>query len=326
MPKVTIHDVAREASVSVGTVYRAINNKDRISFETQQRVLETVERLGYKANTVARGLALHGKFTILFILPIKPEFFWDDVLKGCHRAADKLSEFGVKVIIHRYMNYRVTGTNEEDDEIILPLLKERKVDGIILCAVRYKDKAKKIVECAERENIPYCYLNEPGEGLRSLFFYGPDNCLAGRMAAELMIKFTSRQGPYLTVSTKKTTTDGLRERSFRKYILENTTEECHSLVCPETEVCHEMLEDFLKSHPGIRGVYLVQHTPMVNALPVLEAVPGLAVIGHECSEKAEQALKRGTVTALLAQEKVCQGYRPTMMLYDYLVTGEKPDR
>ena len=54
--RVTIHDVAREAGVSITTVSHSLNGKGVVAAATRQRVLDTAERLGYSADAVARGL------------------------------------------------------------------------------------------------------------------------------------------------------------------------------------------------------------------------------------------------------------------------------
>jgi DNA-binding LacI/PurR family transcriptional regulator len=54
--RVTIHEVAREAGVSITTVSHALNGKGVVAAATRQRVLDTAERLGYSADPVARGL------------------------------------------------------------------------------------------------------------------------------------------------------------------------------------------------------------------------------------------------------------------------------
>lgn len=54
--RVTIHDVAREARVSITTVSHALNDKGVVAAATRQRVLDTAERLGYSADAIARGL------------------------------------------------------------------------------------------------------------------------------------------------------------------------------------------------------------------------------------------------------------------------------
>ena len=54
--RVTISDVARAAAVSTATVSRVLNDKPEVKAEVRDRVLSTIERLGYRPNAVARGL------------------------------------------------------------------------------------------------------------------------------------------------------------------------------------------------------------------------------------------------------------------------------
>ena len=54
--RVTIHDVAREAGVSITAVSHSLNNKGTLSAETRERVRQTAERLGYQPDPMARGL------------------------------------------------------------------------------------------------------------------------------------------------------------------------------------------------------------------------------------------------------------------------------
>lgn len=54
--RVTIHDVAREAGVSITAVSHGLNNKGTLSEKTRKRVRETAARLGYEPDPMARGL------------------------------------------------------------------------------------------------------------------------------------------------------------------------------------------------------------------------------------------------------------------------------
>ena len=54
--KITIVDVAREASVSLTTTSRVINNKFHVRPEKRERVLRAMARLGYTVNLQARSL------------------------------------------------------------------------------------------------------------------------------------------------------------------------------------------------------------------------------------------------------------------------------
>lgn len=54
--RVTIHDVARVAGVSRQTVSNAVNNPERVSPDTLERVLATIDDLGYHASSSAQSL------------------------------------------------------------------------------------------------------------------------------------------------------------------------------------------------------------------------------------------------------------------------------
>ncbi|GAB3123353.1 LacI family DNA-binding transcriptional regulator [Glaciibacter psychrotolerans] len=54
--KVTIHDVARQAGVSITTVSHSLNGKGVVAEETRARVHEVATKLGYSADAIARGL------------------------------------------------------------------------------------------------------------------------------------------------------------------------------------------------------------------------------------------------------------------------------
>ena len=75
---VTIYDVAREAGVSMATVSRVVNGNKNVKENTRKKVLEVIERLDYRPNAVARGLASK-KTTTFQILPIVISLHW---LKG----------------------------------------------------------------------------------------------------------------------------------------------------------------------------------------------------------------------------------------------------
>ncbi len=55
--KLTIHDIARAAGVSTGTVSRALNDRAGVNQQTRERVLEVVQSLGYVPDVGARQLA-----------------------------------------------------------------------------------------------------------------------------------------------------------------------------------------------------------------------------------------------------------------------------
>ena len=66
MSKLTIHDIAKRAGVSTGTVSRALNGRFGVSEITRERVLKVVSDLGYVPDPGARQLA-KGSRTVIGI-------------------------------------------------------------------------------------------------------------------------------------------------------------------------------------------------------------------------------------------------------------------
>lgn len=64
MKRVSVHDVAAEAGVAIGSVSRALNGGKHVSAQLRARVAAAAERLGYQPNAQARGLRLGRSNTI----------------------------------------------------------------------------------------------------------------------------------------------------------------------------------------------------------------------------------------------------------------------
>lgn len=88
--KVTLHDVARHAGVSHITVSRVINAGAWIKEETRNRVLTSIETLGYSPNVDARRLARVVPVRIGFVYAAPTAPYIDQLLVGTLAQARKL--------------------------------------------------------------------------------------------------------------------------------------------------------------------------------------------------------------------------------------------
>jgi LacI family transcriptional regulator len=104
MPKrrgISIKDVARESQASLTTVSLVLNNRDgRISSATRERVLKTVDRLGYRPSRLAQGLQAQ-KSGCLAILVRQLRHAFADVYFGELISAihDFASSAGYKILL-----------------------------------------------------------------------------------------------------------------------------------------------------------------------------------------------------------------------------------
>lgn len=123
MKRVTIYDVAHEAGVSLATVSRVINGSDVVKGNTRQRVEEAIEKLGYKPNAIAQGLALSKTTTIALVIPEASFTYTGQIINGLLDVA-KIDKYNVM------LHTTTEGINEISD-IIENIIKSR-VDGVII--------------------------------------------------------------------------------------------------------------------------------------------------------------------------------------------------
>ena len=93
---VTIYDVAREANVSMATVSRVVNGNQNVKPATRKKVLECIERLGYRPNAVARGLASKKTTTVGVIVPDISKGYYAELSRG---IADVATMYEYNIIL-----------------------------------------------------------------------------------------------------------------------------------------------------------------------------------------------------------------------------------
>lgn len=120
---VTVKDVAKAAGVSAATVSRVINDDPRISMQTREKVLESIKKLDYKINNIARSLKTNRTYTVGFISPEIPNDFFMSIAKG---VEDELRKHGYNTIICN------SNENVEEEKDRIRLLCEKCVDGIVI--------------------------------------------------------------------------------------------------------------------------------------------------------------------------------------------------
>src|SRR5690242_1739055 len=79
----TLSDVAQEVGVSAKTVSRVLNDDGPVSAETRERVMEAVQRLGFRPNLMARHMRLGRSDTdIALVVPDMSNPFFATVVSG----------------------------------------------------------------------------------------------------------------------------------------------------------------------------------------------------------------------------------------------------
>jgi LacI family transcriptional regulator len=119
----TLHDVAREAEVSLKTASRVLNNSTNVNEDKVTRVREVMARLGYRPNELARGLKAQRSAAIGMIVPNLSDPFTANAVHGLQEVA---RANGYVVILAS------SGGDLEVERSEILSLVGRQIDGLVI--------------------------------------------------------------------------------------------------------------------------------------------------------------------------------------------------
>ncbi|NVY97132.1 catabolite control protein A [Lactobacillus sp. DCY120] len=128
--EITITDVARQAGVSMATVSRVVNGNNNVKESTRKKVIAVIDKLHYRPNAVARGLASKKSTTIGLILPSMTDLLYASLANGISDVAS----------MYKY-NIILTSLKSEvgSEQQLFNDLLAKQVDGIIYMGEKISD-------------------------------------------------------------------------------------------------------------------------------------------------------------------------------------------
>lgn len=171
----TIYEVSELAGVSLATVSRVMNKNARVSDKTKQKVLDAMEQLGYRPNSIAQSLASNRANSVGILVSELHGPFFGQMMAGIE---SELRAAGKHVII-------TTGHSEEDKEKDgIEFLISRNCDAIIAHVEALSDEY--LIELSQGKT-PIYLMSRYVEGLKDNCI-SLDNELGGYLATKAMIE------------------------------------------------------------------------------------------------------------------------------------------
>lgn len=182
---VTIHDVAREAKVSISTVSRVLNSSTAVNPEKSRRVLEAVKRLRYRPNPFIHGLIGRSTSSVGMLVPHLRDEYYGSVVTGIESELRAAGMHMLCALGHR---------DNREEAAALELFRERRVDGLILLDAELPDA--EVLSLGERGTplvLVSRFLPELADHCVRL-----DNVLGGRLATQHLLDLGHRRIAYIT--------------------------------------------------------------------------------------------------------------------------------
>jgi LacI family gluconate utilization system Gnt-I transcriptional repressor len=138
----TLHDVAREAGVSLITASRALSNPTLVSDKTIERVQKAVAATGYIPNLLAGGLKSRRSLMVAGLVPTiqVPQF-----LPTVKALTETLDDAGYQLILGQ------SGYDHSREEKLLNTMLSRRPDGMVITGLVHSPQAR---EQLRRLGIP----------------------------------------------------------------------------------------------------------------------------------------------------------------------------
>jgi LacI family transcriptional regulator len=174
----TIRDVAKKAKVSVMTVSRMMNDPEKVSTKTIQRIRHTMEHLGYHPNYIARSLVRKKTNTLGIIMPDIKNTFFNSWFRW---VEDYARSFNYNLLLCN------TDENPEYEMNHIHLLLSQRVDGIIIVP-----RTQSCVSYLKKSRIPFVLVDRVFSDMKADYIT-TDHYAGAFEATEYLIKLGHRR-------------------------------------------------------------------------------------------------------------------------------------
>ncbi|MDR2048539.1 MAG: LacI family DNA-binding transcriptional regulator, partial [Treponema sp.] len=305
------------------TVYRALNNKSRISEKTKEAVLAAAKELNFRPNSVAKSLA-RKPLRIAFVVSSGFPEFHHHFINGARQTEGELRDYNVRV--DYFSNEE---ENSLDDGTLFLRTTLKKIASDSYDGLLFLGKDVEELDLIVQKGIPMAAVVNDYEKGNRCFFVHYDGETAGRLAAELLFwKFGKGAVVALASGFETVHIHRLTARGFYEKCEELSLHLIATLYNRDTrKLAYMNTNALLEEHPELQGIYVNSY----NSSGVIRSVRehGLSgkivLITSDINEELVACLMDGTVSATIYQNPYRQGRLGLRYLYQHISENRKID-
>jgi LacI family transcriptional regulator len=306
-------ELAKAAGVSLATVDRALNGREKVRGETAARIAEAARAIGHPAALrLEGGQALLPELRFGVALHKQGQDFYKAFAETLTASLAQVTGVRGRLVLE------FSASQSPSDMAGLLRRMAGRCDVLAATAVNHPEVTA-AVETLRAAGLPvFSLLSDFAEGARSGYL-GLDNLKCGRTAGWMMAQVTRAPGKLaIFVGGHRWHGHELRETGFRAYLRETTPEleVLEALVNLETrQLTYEATLALVARHPTLRGIY-VAGGGMEGAIAALRELgrKDIALIVSALTGESRAGLAEGVVTMVsdTPLEKLCAALYATM--------------
>lgn len=328
--KITINDIARRTGLSKGTVDRVLHNRGEVSKKSYAKVMEAIQELGYEPNVYASLLAMGVSRLVAVLIPAhEPGSFWELAASGIGKAAEGTGTIGIRIEPFEYDQYDIESFRRACQRLL-----EARPAGVVLAPL-FQEETRAFAARLKGLDIPYVYIDSKPDSEDYLAYFGMPLYKSGYLCAD---QLTGGRDNVASVLMVRVMRDRLqqsdptinRRAGFMDYMLEHSPE-CtlgNIFINPnDPNGTYFKLDAWFQEHPEVKHVVMF-NSRIHLIVPWLEdhPDPGRRVVGFDNLTANLNALRRGTVTSIIAQHPDEQVRLAVDTLAEYILRKKSPLR
>lgn len=317
---VTLKDLSKASGVSVGTVSRALNDKNEVSADTAKRIRQLAQELGYVPNRAGKALSAQKNLnTIGVLLPSINGPFFDDIKQGVRDAEREFKDLGLEVILRE-----VEGWNVDEHLQTMLALKEQGCKALAVCTVDH-EKIRNCINDFEQIGIPVLLINNDVRDCKKVAFVGPNYYRSGEIAAALLYKSRSFQPLKILIVV------GLMSHHGHAARVEGFTREMQRYKCDyeivsvvegmdNDIVTQQVTMEALRAHPEVNCIYMASGSGVsgLGAAIIADSLNKFFVIACDEIYTTRELVKSNIIDFVICQDSKIQGYQAIKRLLEYM--------
>ena len=297
MKRAGMQELAQAAGVSLATVDRALNGRERLRPETLAHVIAVAKAMGHPAALRFGG----AKRRLGVVLHKQGQEFYKAFADELRRAA---TEAGVDLVL------AFSASQSPGDMGRALRAMAGRCDVLAATAVNHPEVTAAVAALKAAGIGVHALLSEFAPGLRASYL-GLDNLKVGRIAGWMMQKVAAPGSVAIFVGGMRWHGHDLRDQGFRAYLHDHAPHLAvlEPLVNLETrQMTYDGVMTLLATRPDLRGIY-VAGGGMEGAIAALrETRAPVALVVSALTPYSRRGLKGGQVTLVVDTplEKLCR--------------------
>jgi LacI family transcriptional regulator, galactose operon repressor len=300
MRRATIADLAREAGVSVATVDRVLNGRQKVSEATSQKVHQAARRIGYHGANAIRNRILADQPELHFgvILQKERHAFYRNFASQIEEKINLATSHRLQVTI-RFAETTMPGELAE----LLHSMSGR-VRAVAATGLDHHEVTAAVADLRSRGIPTFSLLSDFAQGVRESYI-GLNNLRVGRAVGWLMSKIARKPGKVgIFIGGHRFHGHELRETGFRSSLREYAPE--LELLDPQInletrQLTYEATLEMLEKHADLAGIYCAGGgmEGAIAALREARAAGEVSLMVNELTEETRRALHDRTVSTVM---------------------------